>query len=80
MRISNNGDIYIGPSASYRTDPWAESGSGQGIFYYKGDVGSTTISTNADTGYAAIYVNKFAYGSGDVNWLTREYRSPYALA
>jgi len=67
MRISNNGDIYLGPSAGYRTDPWAESGSGQGIFYYKGDRGSTTISTNADTGFANIYVNRFAYGGGGDN-------------
>ena len=67
MRVgTTNGDVYMGPSASYRTDPWAEDGSGQGIFYYKGDKGSTTISTNADTGFANIYVNRFAYGgTGD---------------
>jgi hypothetical protein len=64
MRIRNQGDVFMGPSAAYRTDPWAESGSGQGIFYYKGDIGSTTMSTNADSGYANIYVNRFAYGGG----------------
>ena len=66
MRINNAGNVYFGNDIS--STPWNRT-SGNSTMSWLEDTGSgggaLAIANNADRTFSALYINKFAYTSGD---------------
>jgi hypothetical protein len=66
LRITKEGNVYFGNAIS--STPWTKT-SGNSTMSWIEDTGSVggalAIANNADRGFSGMYINKFAYTSGD---------------
>jgi len=66
--FDNSGGFYVGNNSDYGAGNYSQT-SGHGNFYWRKDNGSNggaiVVATNADRGWANIYLNRFDWSSGD---------------